>query len=95
MYPYITYTIGITGCPLQKKKKKKEEAKEEKEEEVEATLQDGYEVDARPASQPCPVHTLMEIAEARIRFAEEALAEIDAFRFRFTEEALAESRPLF
>ena len=55
-----------------------------KEEEVEATLQDGYEVDARPASQPCPVHTLMEIAEARIRFAEEAL-----------EEALAESRQLF
>ena len=45
MYPYITYTIGITGCPLQKKKKKKEEAKEEKEEEVEATLQDGYEVE--------------------------------------------------
>ena len=88
MYPYITYTIGITGCPLQKKKKKKEEAKEEKEEEVEATLQDGYEVDARPASQPCPVHTPMEIAEA-------ALAEIDAFRFRFTEEALAESRQLF
>ena len=77
MYPYITYTIGIdwTGYPTEKEKKKAK--KKWKKEEVEATLQDGYEDDAR------------------IRFAEEALAEVDAFRFRFTEEALAESRPLF
>ena len=45
MYPYITSTIGTewTGYALQKKK---EEATEEQEEEVEATLQDGYEVEA-------------------------------------------------
>ena len=45
MYPYITSTIGTEwiGYALQKKR---EEAKEEKEEEVEATLQDGNEVEA-------------------------------------------------
>ena len=63
-----------------KKAKKPKNDKNDKEEEVEATLQDGYWVDARPASQPCLVHMAMEIAEAEaMEIAEaraEALAEI-------------------
>ena len=71
--PWSGYPVQKTQKQLQKLAQRFQypDTKEEKEEAAlailqgekeEAALQDGYEVDARPASQPCPVHTAMEIA---------------------------------